>query len=190
MNPGVTIRELRRNPARHPLGSALRRGVHLAHDGQGALDHRPHADFPDQLRAHRAQIKRIGRLRNGSLHEADFPGDGVAILLLANPAMFLHDGQDGVAAGADDVGPFPRIVAIGSAHDAGEHGRLIDPQVLRQLVQIEPRSLVDSQNRLATVVSEVDIVEVDLEDLVFRKTSVQEHGQNHLHELAPPGPLL
>ena len=114
----------------------------------------------------------------------------LAKLRLGDPVVLLHQCQNRVAAGAHDVGTFPRIVAIRRADNAGEHRRFVHPQVGRQLIEVEPRRLIDTEDRFAAVVTEVDLVEVDLEDLVFRHAGVEQHRKDGLRELAPPRALL
>src|SRR5207253_3359534 len=74
--------------------------------------------------------------------------------------------------------------------DAGEHRRLVDAKLRRQFVEVKPRRFVDAQYRLPAVVTEVDVVEVDLEDFVFRKTGIEQNRQDDLNELALVGAFL
>ena len=102
----------------------------------------------------------------------------------------VHDREDGVAPGADDVGPLVGGVAVRGADHAGEERGLVEAELLRTLVEVEARCLVDAEHRLASAVAEVDVVEVDLQDLVLRHARVEQDCQRNLHELAAPRPLL
>src|SRR5207248_9475901 len=81
-------------------------------------------------------------------------------------------------------------VAVRRADHAGEERGLVEAELLRTLVEVEARRLVDAEHRLAAAVPEVDVVEINLQDLVLRHARVEQDGQRNLHELAAPRPLL
>ena len=141
-------------------------------------------------RAKRAQVERIRRLRDRAAGEFDVATLRRRELRVGDPVVIAHHAEDGVAAGAGDVGPLLGRVAIRRADHAGQHRRFVDAQLRGTLVEIEPRRFVDAEHRLAVVVPEVDVVEVDLEDLVLRHARVEQHGQDDLGDLAAPRPLL
>ena len=190
MNPRIPRHQLGGGAASHALRRALGSGIHFADDRQPALDDRPHANLLDHLRSQRAKVEGERRLRNRTLTESHVVTDCRSILILGNPPMLLHHGKDVVATGAHEIRPFPRIVAIRRAHDAGQQRRFVEPQLRRQLVEIQPGGFIDPEYRLSAVVTEVDIVQIDLQDLVLGHPRVQEYCEHHLHEFAPPRPLL
>jgi hypothetical protein len=98
----------------------------------------------------------------------------------------VHHGEDGVAPRARELGAF----LVRCADHRREQRRFVDAQLPRRFLEVEARRFVDAEDGQAAVMAEVDVVEVQLEELVFRQARVEHHRQDRLDELPPPGALV
>ena len=83
------------------------------------------------------------------------------------------------------LGVLARAVDLGARDGAGEHRRLRDGEVLCALAEGAPRGFFDA---IASV-AEVDVIQIELEDLVFAELLLEAPREERFANLAPKGSL-
>src|SRR5687767_10695946 len=112
--------------------------------------------------------------------------DGGTMLVVTDPAAVAHDGQDGVAPTAREIGPLLRRVAVRRANHCREQRRFIETERTRSFVEVESRRFIDAENRRAVVMAEVNVVKIQLQEIVLGKASIECEGQRAFDDLASP----
>src|SRR5438552_17635417 len=103
-------------------------------------------------------------------------GPGTQELHSGEPAVFGHVAQHLIAARLHALGMSPRIEALGSFDLAGEGGRLGRAESIRRYAEEGFRR--GSQS--VRVVTEVDLVEIPLQELALRVPLLEAHGIQQL----------
>jgi hypothetical protein len=97
--------------------------------------------------------------------------------------QFEHSFQDVLLAHLRAFRIDDRVVRGGRFRQAGEHGGFGERDVLQVLAEIDPRGARESIGAL----SQINLVHVDLENLVFRQRALDLVGEQHFVDLAGVG---
>ena len=161
--------------AQDPLGQPLQAEIHGRGDLQAALFNDRFSVAFDQLVADMGQVIRGRR--------------GLDDLNPLNPQLFFlrggdylegrHPFEDQVLAIADDFRLSQRVVAGGGLGDSGQQCAFGVGQFMRIFVEVEPRGLNDSPR----AASEIDLVEIHLEDLLLAVFAFVFQGQQPFLDL-------
>jgi hypothetical protein len=127
----------------------------------------------------------------GDLH-GDMPrvhpqGDAACLLLffLRNHLEGGHAGENPVPAVSRGVGHAKGGVPVGGPDDPREEGGLLEGQVIDALGEVKIRRVFHPVYPAGTFLSEVDLVQVRLEDLLLGEANLEEYREFGLPDLPP-----
>ncbi|EGF31683.1 hypothetical protein IMCC9480_3530 [Oxalobacteraceae bacterium IMCC9480] len=102
------------------------------------------------------------------------------ILLCGDEIKLTHALQDVLLADVRPLGIDHRVIRRGGFRQPGQHGELGDAQLCQRLAEVGLRSTAETVGALP----EVNLVQVQLEDLVFRQRALDLVGQHDFIDLA------
>jgi len=146
---------------------------------------------PTQLFAHQVQEggkRGDARGRPGAHAQGARLGAGEHVPL--QPALGLEDVQHQVAPGLGALGAAPGIVEGRPAHQGHQQGDLFGMQLVQAPLEVELAGQTEAVDGPVAVLTQVDLVEIGLQDLVLLVAPFQQQGHDGLVELAPQGPIL
>ena len=169
------------------LGGPLQDGVERRVDAKAARGQLGLARQPLDLRP-----RVVGEVRPDKADRGVGPGDHalaerLRVVGLVDHLEVPHLAQDEVSTLAGAVGVLEGRVRAGGPDDPGQEGRLADGQPLDVLPEEAARRRPDSVDGQATLLAEVDVVQVGLEDRPLVVAPLEGEGEAGLENLPVPG---
>ena len=134
------------------------------------------------------EVRRLGCVERAGLHHQ-------RRLLRACPlgvgdeARILHRAQHHGAPLLGALGMTERVVGVGRLDHAGEQRRFLERQVGHVLAEVRVRRLAHAVDAERADLTEVDLVQVQLEDLLLGGMALEDEGDERLLHLALHGAL-
>ena len=191
--PTIARRHARFEPIEPTRGRGLREPL------QAQVERRHDAHAPDARDARvealfelLADVVDEVRRRLPGAHQRAHPNRRAAsalVLVRRDHLQIAHLGQDGVAMLARAIRVDRRRVDVGAADDRRDQGRLGRRQLMNLFAEVGARRRAHAPDRDRPALTQVDLVQVGLEDPLFRIARLDQRGQPRFAKLSEERPL-